>query len=477
MLKKHGFALFISIFTAVAFISLRILSKNSVLISQQNQVIFANFLLSVFIFFTLCLFVFEFFVQPQKTNYKIPDILLIFSICCLLLLSIFNKQIGIYATALFIFSTLIYLISNRKVYALNPIYLLVFSYPILEFIGTIGTPGGFRFPEMTLTFYLVPFAFCCFKLDKELIIKILRFVFRAILIFMMLSLIHWYFNILHIKVGVVEWISTKVLVNGVAAFEFVCSWSMYKHPSYINLVILPALMSGFYIYHKQQASAFISKLELILFVVFCVFLQLVLESRIGLIGVFFILVFTGLYYLHLKKIYFKIALVSLFVLGATGMFVMQNSVSNFISDPIRKTDTALAIHYIKSHIWWGAGYYQEAAVLRQVQAELKGIVPENNFPKTYTHNQLLGTMIQFGIPGAAILLFLMSGLLWYAFHSRNYLMQLLICMYILFMMIEEPLYVQEGITRFMVFLSIFVHLGESEKSKKNYTLFNRLPKS
>ena len=38
--------------------------------------------------------------------------------------------------------------------------------------------------------------------------------------------------------------------------------------------------------------------------------------------------------------------------------------------------------------------------------------------------------------------------------------------YILFMLVEEPLYVQPGITRFIVFFSLFVAVGEANADRK-----------
>jgi len=474
--KKNNFLFSLLFVFALAMFLLSVSSVYPTLIGSVRQMIFGNVLLGVFILLIVSLFTNEFLIPGLKSGKKIAEILLIFSIIALLLLSIFDRQIGIYGTGFFTLCTLIYVITTGKIYSLQPIFLLVFTYPLLDFVGTIGTSRGFRFPDMTLTFYILPLAFCCFRIEKELLLQILRFLFRSILIFMTLSIINWYFNQIQTEIGVIEWISKKVAINGIPAYQFVCSWAHYKHPSYINLVLLPTLISGFYLYHKKEKKSFVSSIELLLFVVFCVFMQLIMESRIGLVGVIFILIVTGLYYMHLKKIYFKIALISTFVLGGTGLVVMENSVSNFVDDPVRKIYTSLAIHYIKGHIWWGAGYDEEATVLNQQQYELRGIVPVDAQPKSYTHNEFLGTMVQFGIPGVIVLLIMMFGLFWYSFRSRNYLLQLFICLYLLFMLIEEPLYVQEGITRFMVFLTFFIYLGNSDMETKSYTLIKRLPK-
>ena len=299
--KKNNF-LFSLLFVFVLVMSLlSVFSVFPTLIGSIQQLLFGNILLGVFILLIISLFINVFLIPGLKSGQKIVDIVLIFSIIALLLLSIFDRQIGIYGTGFFILCTLVYVISTRNLYSLHPIYLLVFTYPLLDFVGTIGTSRGFRFPDMTLTFYIIPLAFSCFRIEKEMLLQILRFVFRAILIFMALSIVNWYFNKIQTEIGVIEWISKKVTINGIPAYQFVCSWAHYKHPSYINLVLLPTLISGFYLYHKKESKSFVSSIELLLFVLFCVFMQLIMESRIGLVGVIFILIVTGLYYMHLKK--------------------------------------------------------------------------------------------------------------------------------------------------------------------------------
>ncbi|MEI8203431.1 MAG: O-antigen ligase family protein [Bacteroidota bacterium] len=439
-----------------------------------NHISFANILLISFVGLSIAIGFYESGILKSPKSFFSSRSLLIFSLSILLVLSIFQKQVGIDATAFFVICAFIYALINRKIYALNPIYLFVFLYPLLEFFGTIGTPKGFRFPEMTYSFYLIPIAFCCFRIEKETMLRILRFLFRVMMIYMVISVVYWWYNSMHfVNIGYIEWMTQKTNVNGIAALEFVASWSRYNHPSYINLVLLPTLISGFYLFYKKREKSKISIFELFVYSVFSIFMQLIMESRIGLVEVLVIILISGLYYLHINKIYFKLALILFLFIGASGLIVLQNKVSGFISDPVRKTDSTLAINYIKKHIWWGAGYSQEAAVLKQQEELMKNELKVGLWPKTYTHNQILGTMIQFGIPGAVLLLVLVFSLMWYAFKSRSYLLQMFMLLYIFFMLIEEPLYVQEGITRFFVFLVFFIHISESDKPVKSINLFNR----
>jgi len=476
MKKTNLYSLILVLFTILSLLYIKLFHKQiDILIPTFDC--FKTVLLTLFIVTSLVIGLFEsnFFYSPK--SFLSTHALLVFSISVMLILSIFHKQVGIYGTAVFIICTLIYVIVNGKIYSLNPIYLVVFAYPILEFLGTIGTDKGFHFPEITYSFYLIPFAFSSFRLKKETLLHILKYFIRIMLIFIVFSIIYWYYCVQHFDISILEWIIKKTDVNGIPAYRFVADWSGYVHPSYINLVLLPGLISILYLYYKKNVNVNMTGLEVFIYISGCISFQLLSESRVGLVAVALILLFTVLYYLHLKARYFKPILMLVLISGSVGLYLEQNKVSGFITDPVRKTDSTLAISYIKNHLWWGIGYGNEDKILNQQEKIIDKKLILILTPKTYVHNELLGTMVQFGIPGAIILLILVFGLLWYSFKSRSYLLQLFVFIYILFMLIEEPFYSQEGITRFMVFLAFFIHISECEKPIKEYSLFNWLSKS
>ncbi len=477
MNRNNTFSILLFALTILIILIISITSKYTSIITSYNRVEFGNLLLGAFILIIISLFVIELRALNINTFKKMSLGLLALSLTLLLVLSIFDMKTGIYGTAFFIFSTLIYVIIHGKVYSLNSIYLVVFAYPFLEFMGTIGTAKGFHFPEITYSFYLIPLAFSCFRLRKDTLLYILKLFIHILLIFIAFSIIFWYYNLIHSDVKFIDWITKKTFVNGVSAYKFVADWSRYCHPSYINLVLLPGLISILYLYYQKNEKAWISKSELFLYVIGCISFQLLSESRIGLVALALILLVTALYYLRLKAWNFKPILMFVLVCVSIGLFIGQNKVSSFLSDPVRKTDNALAINYIKSNPWWGIGFGNEHLVLIEQEKIVKKELILIHTDKTYVHNELLGTMIQFGIPGAVILLIFLVGLFWYAFKSRSYLLQLFMLLYFLFMLIEEPLYVQEGITRFMIFLAFFIHLSECDKPIKEYSLFNWFSKS
>ena len=476
MKKTNLYSLILVIFTIISLLIIRYFHKQ---IDSRilNFASFKSILLTIFIASSIVMGLIESKFLRSPTSFINFRALLIVSISIMLISSVFDKQVGIDGTGIFIICTLIYVIATGKIYSLNPIYLVVFTYPLLEFLGTIGTAKGFHFPEITYSFYLLPFAFSCFRLEKDTLLHILKYLTRIILIFIILSIIYWYYNLVHFDVRIMEWLTQKTAVNGIPAYKFVAEWSGYFHPTYINLVLLPGLISILYLFYKKNNNVWISKFEVILYVICCFLFQLLSESRVGFLAVVLILLITSMYYLHLKAKYFKPILMLVLVFGSISLFLMQNKVSGFLADPVRKTDTSLAISYIKTHPWWGIGFGNEHIVLSQQEVKMKDVIKPGNMPKTYVHNQLLGTMIQFGIPGAVILFIFVFGLFIYAFKTRSYLLQLFIFLYILVMLIEEPLYAQEGITRFMIFLAFFIHISESEKPVREFNLYKWLSKS
>lgn len=476
MKSKNLFPLTILFFTLLILISIRFFHGYIFQIPTNNTT-YDCALLSLFVIISIGLGFIELGSSIKLKSTFSPRGLLILSLTAMLILSVFEKQVGIDGSGIFVIACLIYLITSGKFYALNPIYLVVFAYPLLQFFGTIGTPKGFHFPEITYSFYIIPVAFSCFRFEKETLLKILRLFSRIMLIFIAFSVIYWYYNIHHFDVKIIDWLTRKSDINGIPAYKFVATWSGYGHPSYINLVLLPALMSILYLFYKKQPNVIVSKLEVLLFILGCFAFQLISESRVGFVAVSLILLVTAMYYLHLKALYFKTAFIFILIAGGVGLFILQNKVSGFLSDPVRKTDYSLAISYIKTHPWWGAGSGREDYVLKLQETKVEKQLILVHSPKTYVHNQLLGTMILFGIPGAIVLLILVIGLFWYAFKSRSYLLQLFMLMYFMFMFIEEPLYTQEGITRFMIFLALFIHISEYHKPVKEYDLFKWFSKS
>lgn len=476
MKRISQYALLISLTTGIAYIAIYIL-KSYQFVNAGNRVYVEHGLQALFLMGVILLGWQEMgYPRITKSLFSVRNSVLL-SLSLLLILCI-NQSIGQFATGLFVTCAFVYFLRNGKLYEINRVYYFLFLYVLLRFLGTIGTNDGFRFPEKLFTFILLPLAFSFVRIEKRTSFRVLYLFFRAMLIYMSCTLVYWWYNIQYFGLNIGNWlISKETLHDGFPPYHWTSGWALYEHPSYISLVLVAGLISGFYLYFKKQPDSIISQLELIVYAAFITLTVLVMESRIGVVMVALTIAITLLYYLRLKSRHFKQIAVVVLVVGMGGLFYMGDSVSGFMDDNVRRTDNTLALNYIKAHPWWGVGFHQQALALKQQEQIMLNVLPALPFPKTYTHNQLLGDMVQFGVAGALVLVLLIVGLVGYSIQSRSYLLQLLMCVCIVFMCIEEPLYGQAGITRFMVFLSFFVHISESGKPIKSYTILRRNLKS
>ncbi|HPT42220.1 MAG TPA: O-antigen ligase family protein [Paludibacteraceae bacterium] len=473
--KHNYFSLFLLLFTTLAMVAVHRLYSTQVYVTKENVSLFGNIILLIFALSSVLIFISQIIlVRRILRPFLSVENFVSLSLVLLLVLSVFQKEVGIYATGFFVLFALVSFFVRGKIYTLNKVYYFIFLYAVFLMAGTIYTPRGFHFPEMTYTFYLLPLSFSLFRLNKQTLLLILKIVFRIMAVYMAVSVVYWWFNLLVLNKSALEWITMK-FPN---AYDYVGTWGHYSHPSYISLVLFSALISGFYLNFKMDNTVTLSKFELITYIGLCLGFVLVTESRIGLVELIIIVLISLLYYIRLKTPHFKLALVVAVLVGVVILMAGENKVSRFIRDDVRKADYTLAVNYIKEHPVIGAGYHQQRAALEYQDKKMSDVTrPEGAPPITYTHNQFLGDMVQFGIPGLICLLILLTGLIWNSLRSRSYLLQLFMLIYLFFMLIEEPLYAQEGITRFMSYLCLFVHISECEKPLKAFNLRNLFSKS
>jgi O-antigen ligase len=198
--------------------------------------------------------------------------------------------------------------------------------------------------------------------------------------------------------------------------------------------------------------------------VLCLLVILLMESRYGVVGFFLVSSVTGLYYLKLKTKYFKIGILLFVLLGAVGLLALNSKDSNLVNDDTRSVYRRIAVSYIQNHLWWGSGFDQERLVLEQQAEKIKDTLPQNVYPHnahpiTHVHNQYLGSMVQFGVWGLAVLIAMLVAIACYAVKNRSYLLLTLLCFFGFFMWIEEGEYV-----KFLIFLVFFTALSEAEKN-------------
>lgn len=456
-------------------------------VSKIEYEVYAKFsILSLFMISSICVVIRAIIKYNLETvNFKKDKLLIIIPLIILLVTSIFHKKIGINATGLFVVCSLIYFIKNKTLFSLSKIYYFLFAYVLLLIVGTIGSPQGFHFPERAYTFLLLPISFSFFDLSRNDLLRIARVFFRIMLIFLSACLVYWWFNFLNLDTTFSEWVTGKIgfevdMRNWEAQYEiqksiyypayyFVNSWAYYFHPSYISLVLFFAMIIGLFLYTQNDVHTKISTFDILFFMLMCLLIIVLMESRVGFV-IFLLLSFAiVLYYFKHHTRYFNIALIVSVLASVLFFFLFSDKIEGFLMDETRSSLTTIAIAQIKEHFWWGAGTQNQRLAIDNQLILMGEEMPDN---LTYIHNQFLGNMVQFGISGLIVLLILLFGILRYAFKNKSFILHLFLLILFIFMLIEEPLYTQEGITRCTIFLVFFVALIDSNKERKQVKISN-----
>jgi len=408
--------------------------------------------------------------------------LIVVTLTVLLVSLFFRRVITEWTAGFFLIASLIFFLYSRKFYAPPKFFYLIIAYALLMFLGTIGTPNGFHFPEQTLRFYLMPLAFCFFLLPKKTLLQIGDVFFKAGTVFLTVSLLYWFYNFLHLDANFIGWVTgktgylaemvgwreqAKYLMQGAdclknwaelswfSAYFFVSTWTSLHHPTTNSMLILVALITGFYLYYEK----IVSKWELLLYAVLALFVIQLLQSRFGLVGFLFLTGASGLYYLKLRTKYFKAGIVTYILLGGAGFLMIGNRFLDFAGDSTRTALRSIGIGYIRDNFWWGTGFTSPRAALEKQAEKMQELLPPV-VPSviTHVHNQFLDDMVQFGILGFVVLVGMLLAIAIYAIKNRSYLLQMFLCLVLLFMWIEAGMFFT-----ILTFILFFTAITEAER--------------
>ena len=430
----------------------------------------------------------------SKNDFYKNNTFIIISLTLLLCSLFIFEKISYYLVGLFAFAVLLHVLYTKKFYAPPKFFYFIILYALLMLFGTIGTRKGFYFPDSILSFYVLPLAFCCFCLSKKTLFTIGEIFFKTGIIFLTICILYWWFNFLHLNANFTDWITEKTnysvqmfgwykqakialayQFNDIAelqnvkifnAYFFVTSWSYHFHPTANAVVILGGLITGFSLFYKKNEFNTISKWDLLLYIVFCLFTSLLMQSRIAIVGFIVIVSIWLLYYLKLKTKYFKLGLAIYILIGAISFIVFNHKVTNFFNDDIRSVYRQIGISYIKEHFWWGSGFNGQQFVLKQQAEKIKDTLPDSvhfhaNYTIAHVHNQFLGDMVQFGIWGLIALVAMLVSIAYYAIKNRSYLLQSFLCFIFCFMLIEEGEFIV-----MLILMMFYTAISESENKVK-----------
>ncbi|MDR0606143.1 MAG: O-antigen ligase family protein [Bacteroidales bacterium] len=403
----------------------------------------------------------------QKADFFKNNTLIYAGFTLLLISSVFSENTGIAGTAIFITVACFHFFRNVKLYQPNNIFYFIFLYAVLLLTGTVNTPEGFRFPEPTYTFYLLPLSLSLFTLNKKTLFRAGYLFFKVMLIYMFCCVIYFIYNFQYIDISLTEWITQKSYFREIMpdwekqdAYFFVNKWAGYSHPTFVSLVLFMGLITGFYLFYKRDFVKTVTLSGLSLYIFLCLIMVLLMESRVGLIIFSSIFVFSLVYYSIVKRKYaVPLSLAAIF-LSVSIFFIVDTKLTD---DNLRSDYRKVAINYIKRNPYWGCGYHEQQSALDE-QIALDSVHVKKRL--NCVHNQFLGDFVQYGVVGLAVLLTFFAGVLFYGIKWKSYPLQMFVLVVVLCMMIDEPFYVQVGITRVTIFLVFFTALTSKQRLRE-----------
>lgn len=308
-----------------------------------------------------------------------------------------------------------------------------------------------RFPLFFLI--LIP---CLIQFTADERIRIMKTFCYSAAIFIVLSFISFGYHCIIFDMAPWEWpLLHKELVNGDNAYDriflFLGGWKGYTHPSYNTLpLFLASSMACWMAKHRHFNRVLAS-----LFLPATAILVLYSQSRMGLIYVIILMIAATIYAIPYRK--WKIAtavFVCVFVFVAG--ICLQSNLKEMGSDEHRDRMNKMTIEYIhhKPLTGSGAGALNPIEICRTIDSnewphvgEIDTTLPVSSWSwktRMLPHNQFLAECAQTGIVGLLILLYLYIAIACEAFRSRRFWAGYFVLVFIIFSMLEPPLFIAKG---------------------------------
>lgn len=402
------------------------------------------------IYFLVQTIVFIFFFRKEILKIKLTlESIVLVSLLFMLIFTVLSEVVSRYFTVMFVVSAIYYGVKMKQ-FKPHPLFYFIGGYFIFQLIGLIWSIDfglGFKFVGKGVSFILLPLAFSCFIIREEDRNKILRIFFRFLLVFILMGIIAYLYQVYFHHKSLLVGFGLKKGYFGTNIFPWndynlILGWGGYDHPSFISFILSLMYGVGFYLWKTEKNNVFrISTFEMFFYTIAASVLIIVLQSRIGMILMPFAIFVNVLIALRKKKklLYSLIGLsvLSLFLI----YFFVYSTHKEYFSDQVRMHQTEIMVSYIKDHYWTGTG----TGAMRVINTEHQS-----------AHNQIIGELFHLGIPGFIVFCVLMGALFYYIIKEKNYMLLYFFILYFLLMQIDMVLGTQKGITYFTLFIGLFI---------------------
>ena len=424
--------------------------------------------------FCLPLLLLPFFAHWKKQLFHKK--LLLVGLSVFLIAMNFRLQQAFQISVLFSITVIIYFIFEKKIYRPNLFYVLLFLYFVLEAVSLLWSSNvslGLSYLMKLSPLAFVPLLFCFFKLSKKDFNMIALFLFRFSMIFAFISVCSWIIESRFLNFPIEKSLAAKkYLIDIYPSYDVVYAWTNKEHPTYNAILLLFSLSIGWYYIFKKGVEDNIGYLEFA-FMFFSTFLLAIITASRFMFVLWVIVNIVGLL-LSLrknKKVFLVISSVFI-VSGISLLGSFPEKLLSFINDPVRACHYAAAFQSIEENPWLGTGVggmTKYININNPVYAPLN-LRSDDLFNHIHPHNQFVGDMMQTGVLGLILIIFIMGFLFYASIKYRNWLLLINSLMFLLLMNIEMPLMYTSGIFTFTL---IFTFLTKIEPKSTIMYDFNK----
>ncbi|MCL2302781.1 MAG: O-antigen ligase family protein [Lentimicrobiaceae bacterium] len=272
-------------------------------------------------------------------------------------------------------------------------------------------------------------------------------------------------------------------------FYYIYLSNFSGHPSYCTLIVCIAFTIAFYFFNNptksQAAYRMPHTIHQCLWIILLLFFAISIyffQSRSGILAFVFVLIFSFFHYLRTRKTYWYAigGILAILLLAVITIKLFPSRVGYYMKNMNTEQLQAKDMLGLRSKIWnisyqlamehkmWGIGTgYDAEGYLTDDELVVFGKPSFIN-----THNQFLQTLLEHGILGLFLLVFLIMYSFYFAIKTKNYLLLMLVISISINIFFESMFERSRGIFTFSLFYCLFIVknniFASSEKINKIY---------
>ncbi|MDR1592562.1 MAG: O-antigen ligase family protein [Prevotellaceae bacterium] len=366
-------------------------------------------------------------------------------------------------TILFLCCVGIFFLYKRKVYKPTLLIYLFIAYFVLHAVSLLwadDVPFGLNILTRYLPI-LTSVAFCFFRLEREHIRRMMLVFFRAMELFIFISLLFWVCANVVLEFNLTDWfVFKKTTLNGAVSYATIYTWTNYLHPTFNAFSCMIAVGFGFFLFGDRKSNITVTWLDLLLIAFGALLLALVTQSRTGFVQIIAVCLSGSVWLLRKHRNIQIAATIVLFIGAVASGILLHDKIALFLNDHTREQLHVTALHAIQERPLLGTGIGGMYAVL-----ESDAIAGELGYEHALKkglgnpHHQFIGDWMQTGIAGFLLIVWLTLLLFWEAIKRKNFPLFIFLIALFPLMQIEMPFNVLKSTLLVIPFIHLLVQFG------------------